>query len=554
MNHNLLPDYLARTASLYFEGLGTPFALKADILFRSGDWKGLAELSVDPRRYADSASYCRDNAAASLLKKLSELPTGIDRRAAALRKWWDGERDCYRSNERLNPYLRVNRNSSDRVRGVEEVISSARKIILRLIGPKPNDLAIGRHGPGSTYSDRGGKTTVPDKMFSNPSLTRDAIWYLPQWLGTQWGTAFVQRRGEFIYSRGNRFATVPKTCLTDRSIAAEPTINVFYQLALGRQIRERLRSRGWDLDRAETIHRQVACESSVSLEFSTLDLSNASDTVCSNLVELLLPPAWFDQLNDLRSKFTWLDGRWVRLEKFSSMGNGFTFELESLLFIALCSAAILADGGEAQLGREVFVFGDDIIVPRKHTDVVRSVLRFFGFKLNEEKSFFGEEPFRESCGGDFFAGKPVRGYYLKQLPTGPQGFIAFANGLTEMADRLSESDFRLPRSAWFSVLDRIPSVVRSCRGPKDLGDLVITDSIEHWTTRLRSSIRYVKVFRPWRLRVIAFSLFDGPTVLACATYGVGQHHGSRNSRWRGTDGVNPRDAVLSYKVGWVPYS
>lgn len=540
-----LPDYLVRSASLYFEGLGTPLSLSAAVKLREGDWEGLAGMSVNPRSYTCPQRYARDNAACALLKKLDKLPTVTDRRSAAMRKWWEGERDCYLSNERLTPYLREHRNSADRVGGIDEFFSLVRKIIVSWIGQRPPELALGRHGPGATFSDRGRNTTVPDKMSSDPTLTRDAVWFLPQWLGTQWGAAFASRLGKFSWSRGNRFTTVPKTALVDRCIAAEPSINVFYQLALGRELRKRLRSAGWDLDLAQEVHRRVACSSSTSREFCTLDLSNASDTVCTTLVRLCMPPLWFDQLDDLRSKLTLVDGHWVHLEKFSSMGNGFTFELETLLFAAICCAAVRMNGEAGILGEDVFVFGDDIIVKDHQFVNVEPVLRFCGFKLNEEKSFVGDVPFRESCGGDYFSGQPVRGYYLKRLPAGPQDIIPFANGLHDMAARLRTLGFELTRHAWFSTLDILPSRVRSCRGPKALGDIVIwDDDPAYWKTKTRHSIRYIQAFRPWRMRVTPFSVFDADVVLACATYGTGNYRG----------GVIPRDGVQSYKVGMVPHS
>jgi hypothetical protein len=549
-----LPSELVRSASLYFEGLGTPIALSAAVKLRHGDWDGLAQLSVDPRSYACPQRYARDNAACALLKKLEELPTVTNRQQAAMLKWWEGERDCYRSNERLTPYLRDHRNSSDRDRGIDEFLSLVRKIIVSWIGHTPPGLLQGRHGPGATFSDKGRNTTVPDKMSSNPSITRDAIWYLPQWLGNQWGASLAQRCGELSWTRGNRYSTVPKTALTDRSIAAEPSINVFYQLALGRVLRKRLRSIGWDLDLAEEVHRQVACSSSVSSEYATLDLSNASDTVCWTLVKVLLPPKWFEALDDLRSKYTLVDSHWVRLEKFSSMGNGFTFELETIIFAALTCAAVRKHGGKGQLGKDVFVFGDDIIMPTKAYEYVDPVLRFCGFKLNREKSFFGTEPFRESCGGDFFAGKPVRGYYLKQLPSGPQDLIAFANGLYAMASRLRDLSFDLLPKARFSVMDCLTEDVRRCRGPQALGDIVLwEDDSDRWNIRWRSSIRYINSFRPWKTRVTPFSVFDGDVVLACATYGTGNYGTPEKGRMR-REGVIPRDAVLGFKVGWVPYS
>jgi len=543
-----LPSDVTRQASLYFEGLGTPVALSAAVMLREGEWDGLAALSVKPGSYTNALSYFLDASAAALLKKLEQLPSDAKaKRARTIEKWWQGERSCLLTNHRLNVYMPENAVFWDERRsdGISRVIREVRKIIFDWIGSKPPDLAVGRFGPGATFSDRGGKTTVPDKMSSDPTLTADAVWHLPQWLGTQWGADFAQRQGELSFVKGNRFATVPKTALIDRSIASEPSINGFYQLALGSALRNRMRRAGWDLDTAQDIHRQVAELSSVTREFATLDLSNASDTVSKELVRLLLPHDWYDQLNDLRSKKTLIDGRWVMLEKFSSMGNGYTFELETIIFAALtCAITRLTTGNAGILGKDVFVFGDDIICKDGVVSELVAALKFFGFTINQEKSFHGNSPFRESCGADFFNGFSVRPFFLKDLPEGPQGFIGFANGISAVSERLDSLGFRLAKTAWFSILDSLPSAVRQCRGPKDLGDIVIHDDESRWKIRWKHSIRYVRAFIPWKTRIVSFGHFTPGIVLACATYGTGNYRG----------GVIPRDGLLGYKVGWVSFS
>jgi len=541
-----LPSDVTRQASLFYEGLGSPVALSAAAMLRSGDWDGLAKLSVNPSSYSDPLRYLCDASAAALLKKLQQLPSSYDKRARAIEKWWDGEKDCYRTNQRLFAYMPENQVFDlSRAGVVSFIIKDIQKIIRGWLGTKPPSLLNGRFGPGATFSDRGGRTTVPDKMSSDPTLTPNAVWFLPQWLGTQWGAALAQRSGELSFVRGNRFATVPKTALIDRCIASEPSINGFYQLALGRVLRDKLRRVGWDLDSAQDIHRQVAEKSSVSLEFATLDLSNASDTVSKELVRLLLPRDWYDQLNDLRSPATLIDGKWVVLEKFSSMGNGYTFELETIIFAAITCAVSRMAGYKGDLGKDVFVFGDDIICKDGVVEDVTAVLAFFGFSLNKEKSFCGKLPFRESCGGDYFSGIAVRPFYLKELPSEPQEYIAFANGLHALNSRLTISGGVANLRAWFSVLDSLPSWVRHCRGPKDLGDIVVHDDESRWRIRWRNSIRYVRAWKALRPKAVSFNHFTPDVVLACATYGTG---GSE------IGGVIPRNPNLSYKVGWVPCS
>lgn len=548
MEKNMLPNDVARAVSLLLEDLGTPISLSVAIKLRYGMWDEISDVSLDPRCYLDADRYFADVSAVSILKKCADLPTSKEkRRQRCVDKWWEGEMDCFRSNERLVRYLSRHANADDRVDAISGFFSDVRKIVRSWIGDAPPDLLEGRFGPGATYADRGGKTTVPDKINNTPTLTRDAVWFLPQWLGNQWGASVAQHHGEISFVPGNRFATVPKTAKIDRAIASEPSINGFFQLAMGRALRRRLRNAtGWNLTHAQEIHRQVACRSSASREFATLDLSNASDTVSRVLVELLLPHKWYGLLDDLRSKRTLIDDKWVVLEKFSSMGNGFTFELETIIFAALSCCVSQRLGHPGRLGMDVFVYGDDIIVKDDVVKGLKSVLEFCGFKLNEEKSFFGDVPFRESCGGDYFAGQPVRPFFLKDFPNEPQDAIVFANGISALLERGRPLGRSISRRAWFAVLDSIPWWVRSCRGPQVLGDIVIHDEQQHWTVKQRHSIRYIRCYRPHKYRIKRYDRFNAEVVLACATYG-----GTDNVR---LGGVIPRNGVRSFKVGWVPYS
>ena len=143
-------------------------------------------------------------------------------------------------------------------------------------------------------------------------------------------------------------------------------------------------------------------------------------------MKLFLPEDWFEVLDALRSPMTHVRDdvvgkeAWVRLEKFSSMGNGFTFELETLLFAAITE--VTCDNADARLGSGIWVYGDDIIYPSVHASAVASALRWCGFIPNKTKSF-STGPFRESCGGDYFLARNVRSYYIKDNPHEPSDWI-----------------------------------------------------------------------------------------------------------------------------------
>lgn len=532
----------------FCEDVGTPRGVTVALLLRHQEWDQLANLQVDPSIYLTSSDFWRDALITEFLRKLDDLPTSFDRKARAEQSFRDCESNCYRSNRRLERLLFPGEHvhtAGDAL--ARSVFERAKRIVAECLGPFPNLHLEGRFGPGSTYADKGGLTTIPDKMSSEPTFTPSAWTSLSSWASSSWARACAEdgRQPKVVY--GNRFLTVPKDSTKWRGIAVEPSINVFYQLSIGKLIRSRLRRLGLDLNVGQDIHRRLAREASTDGHLATLDLSNASDTICKNLVEFLLPPTWFSVLNDLRSPKTFFQGRFVLLEKFSSMGNGFTFELETLIFQALVTACC-----ELELEKPfVSCFGDDIVFPSSSSKAVIAFLQLCGFEVNRRKTFT-EGNFRESCGGDFFLGEPVRAHYLKKTPQDPADFIALANGLR----RVSGDRFSWLYRTWRKVLDRIPVEIRNCRGPDALGDLVIHDDEGRWNFKRRNSIRYIRVWRPARFRKVSWSHFKPHVVLASAVYGVSSGDLSplgHRTPWSRC-GVTPRDSVTGYKLGWVPHS
>lgn len=562
-----LPMSVVESTLRICEGAATPRAVGVAILLRYGEWDQLVSLRVDPRRYDNAESYYRDAVVSDLLRKIRGVPTTIDLHAEAVKSFYESEAQCYRSNERLSPYLEGASHPLVDER-ISCIIRETRKKVVSILG-RPVKTIQGRFGPGATYADKGKKTTVAHKMSSNPTMTSRAWPYLFDWASTQWASALCAREGGSLTTvRGNRFTSVPKDSTKNRGICIEPSINIYYQLGLGQLMKKRLRSSGIELavespsslpDRlsdvltfssvdGQRIHSRKAKEASITGDFATIDLSSASDTVCSNLVRLLLPTDWFDLLNDLRSPFTLIEGKWVRLEKFSSMGNGYTFELETLIFLSLIMGLASSRGLDLEMGKDVLVYGDDIIVPSYLAEDTLAMLRFFGFTPNERKTFINGH-FRESCGGDFFKGEDVRPYFLEEIPCEPQELMAFANGINRLRNRdfISHRFRDHLRRAWFCVLDAIPSHIRRCRGPDYLGDIVIHDSPERWSFSKPAEfpqMKMIRVYRPARFRRVPWDHIPGHVHLACATLGYGD----------GALGVTPRDAVIGHKVGWVSVS
>jgi hypothetical protein len=187
------------------------------------------------------------------------------------------------------------------------------------------------------------------------------------------------------------------------------------------------------------------------------------------VVRFLLPHEWFERLDLCRSKVGFLDGKWLRYEKFSSMGNGYTFELETLIFWSLAISCVQLLGLNPF---EVIVYGDDIIVPSLAYDYLIEVLTFCGFTANSSKSF-REGPFRESCGKDFYNGHEVRPFFQKESLSEVQTLFRLANGLRRAAFKRAHGlgcDDTL-RRPWWTVVKTLPRpIIQNLRVPAHAGD------------------------------------------------------------------------------------
>lgn len=537
----------------YMEGLDCARSLTIAILLRHSEWDQILRMKVDPVQYSTHEAYFSAAAANEFLRKLDDPSlTGADLEAEAIEKWLWAEGECFKTNRRFNEIMDFGTlNGSIAPDGILEFLQDCRKNVVNLIGFGPSSTLLGRLGPGATVSDRSGRTTALHKFSSVPTMTPLAFAWLFPFYGTAWGKASANRGDKIDWVRGNTFFTVPKNALTRRSCAKEPSLNAYFQRGLGIDLRSRLKRRGLDLDNGQNVHRSYAREASYDGSFCTIDLSSASDTVSEALVKALLPPGWYNHLSDLRSPFTRVHGKWYRLEKFSSMGNGFTFELETVVFSAICMTAMR---GSAIPGWNLLVFGDDIIVPTEFAREVLACLRFCGFTPNKEKTYV-TGAFRESCGGDFFGGESARAHYQEEYPTEPQQYISLANGIRRVIEQRSkplERQDGLHRT-WHLVASYLPTHIRACRGPADLGDIVLHDAEERWHFRWRYGIRYIRCYRPAGLKGARFGWFHPDVQFAVALYGVEPMHNPLG-RVYFTSELAVRGGILGYTVGWVPFS
>lgn len=203
---------------------------------------------------------------------------------------------------------------------------------------------------------------------------------------------------------GNSLTYVPKNAETLRAVRVEPLANSFVQSGIDAEMRRRLKHYGYDLT-DQRKNQALARIGSAHGTFATIDLSSASDTVALEMVKWLVPEKWYALLNDTRSPSEVHGGRY---NMFASMGNGYCFPLETLLFAAIARAAMHVTGCADKAHA---VYGDDIIVPTEAAALTITLLKYCGFKPNEKKTFV-DGAFRESCGADWYRGQDVRPVYM----------------------------------------------------------------------------------------------------------------------------------------------
>jgi len=355
-------------------------------------------------RSSVKTDYLKEN----LLSKFVDSTTAPAdlRRSRAIEKWLATEKSNELTNERLIFSL-----PGDLIaEGVPfgRFVDFCRSVIRGIIGETaPIEALIGTFSGGASTSRPRTESHPASKYLGKAhvtlrclSLFTDLVDELEGWIGN--GVTI-----DPVVVPGNVMFTVPKKTDIDRVACKEPDLNMFIQKGIGSYFRKCLRSTGINLN-DQSINRSLAHRGSVDGSLSTLDLSSASDSVTTELVSLLLPECWYTLLDSVRSPVTIIDGEEHRNEMFSSMGNGFTFELESLLFYTLARATAYFRGVRGI----VSVYGDDIICPTELSTSLVEVLGFFGFSINKEKSFV-EGSFRESCGGHYDNGVDITPFYIR---------------------------------------------------------------------------------------------------------------------------------------------
>lgn len=227
---------------------------------------------------------------------------------------------------------------------------------------------------------------------------------------------------------------VPKTLKTPRVIAIEPCCMQYTQQGLRDRLYSVIQSywltKGHINFSDQSINQSLALDASADGRLATIDLSEASDRVPLELALEMFQsnPDIRDAIDACRSKSARLpDGLQIPLRKFASMGSALCFPVEAMYFYTLCVMAIneamhlpVSRRGLFLASRDIYVYGDDILVPVAQVETVLRYLEKYNCKVNSRKTFWNGS-FRESCGMDAYKGKRVTPVYFRRpLPENRQ--------------------------------------------------------------------------------------------------------------------------------------
>jgi hypothetical protein len=381
---------------------------------------------------------------AALIRKFAHLDLASDPRVAC--------RNTLRSTEwRAKWTNRKIRAARKRPSNIDSLVHYARQYVIRILSTREEYDETGFRSPepdvpdimrrctltgGAVVGVHGNATNVLRKLDAPWSCTPDCYPYALAavasnsqlcemllsndrgyicWDHDEFSSKFADK---IVFVDANKGDSVAKTAKTDRGIAVEPWLNLFVQTGINAVLREKLAKHGLDLS-TQRWNQEIALAASGEDDpngYCTIDLSNASDSLATEVVRELLPPEWFEILNRTRSRFTRFQGEegYAATERFCSMGNGFCFPLQTLIYASI----IYASSRECEVSDplDFIVYGDDLIVRKAIFERVLLNLKRLGFSPNGKKTY-SDGPFRESCGVDGYSGADIRPIFCEGFPT-----------------------------------------------------------------------------------------------------------------------------------------
>jgi hypothetical protein len=243
---------------------------------------------------------------------------------------------------------------------------------------------------------------------------------------------------EVLAPRISRGIFVPKNWKQLRGVNPEPGLMMFWQQGVKNALysymhRHPILGKVINLQ-DQSQNRDYAQFGSKFRCYDTIDLSSASDTISWRLVKAIFKDTslypWLLATRTDSTKLKFPDGEEFvvpHLSKYAPMGSALTFPIESLVF-CFCAFYVIEKAQsvykftdlQTEIVSSLSIYGDDIVIKHDYYAPLLLTLKTLGFLPNEEKSFSGSHPFRESCGIECHLGEDITpmsyGRTFKGLP------------------------------------------------------------------------------------------------------------------------------------------
>jgi hypothetical protein len=156
------------------------------------------------------------------------------------------------------------------------------------------------------------------------------------------------------------------------------------------------------------------------------------------------------------------------------MGSALCFPIEAMFFTTCVVVARLQHNelpityrNIQKMMRDVFIYGDDIIVPAEEVEVIVDMLEKYGNVVSREKSFW-KGRFRESCGMDAYDGVDITPIYIRNPLPNHKGETSSVISNVHTVNQLNNAGYT--DTALFlmkeieAVTGKLPSVGTDCSG------------------------------------------------------------------------------------------
>jgi hypothetical protein len=367
-----------------------------------------------------------------------------------LRSW----NECFRE---IREHLEAGSPLRDEFRHLVPTVRLARITLNRVFrGFDPHDIHPS-HGPGAVST---GEQLSRKYVWSSVSPRLIAEYPLDAYFYASLGHVCDEYKSGFdqiaLREESAKVLLVPKDSRGPRLISCEPLTFQWIQQGLGRAIVQRAESHPltrWSVRFTDQRPNQLgALMGSIHGGYATLDLKEASDRIPVELVRLLFPEHLSRCLLAARSLSTRLpDGSTLELQKFAPMGSALCFPILALTIWSVLHAGFFDASVnmshrtvrkylQSGANEDIYVYGDDVIVPTAKAANAVTLLESFGLLCNRDKSCVSGF-FRESCGMDAYKGQSVTPVRIRtpwrhsQHPDSFLSYLAYAKSFWKLGYR-----------------------------------------------------------------------------------------------------------------------